>query len=103
MNIISINNVCKNYKTTKALDNELKLGENIGEWKKIEGKRLRYKGNNYQIDDDIPVYRGIPKAWFEAFEKREGRKFNILLDKPPERCNKYEFDFTTLTLKETIW
>lgn len=89
--------------TTKPLDNELQLGENIGEWKKIEGKRLRYKGNNYQIDDDIPVYRGIPKAWFEAFEMREGRKFNLLSDKPPKRCNKYEFDFTTLTLKETIW
>lgn len=89
--------------TTKPLDDKLILGENIGEWKKIEGNRLRYKGNVYQIDDDIPVYRGIPKAWFEAFEKREGRKFNLLIDEPPKRCNKYEFDFTTLTLKEINW
>jgi hypothetical protein len=89
--------------TIKPLDDELILGENIGEWKKIEGNKLRYKGNTYQIDDNIPVYKGIPKAWFKAFEKREGRKFNLFLDKAPERCNKYEFDFKTLKLKEINW
>ena len=88
--------------TIKPVD-ELTLGEEIGQWKKIEGKQVRFKGNNYQLDDDIPTVRGVPKAWFKAFEKRTGRPFNLLLDKMPERCNKYTFDFATLTLKEIIW
>lgn len=89
--------------TTKPIDDQLNLGVEIGDFKKIEGKTIRYKGNNYQIDEDIPVYRGIPKKWFEAFEKREGRPFNILTDKPPVRCNIFEFDWNTLKLKENEW
>ena len=89
--------------TTKPIDEQLDLGLEIGQFKKIEGKTVRYKGNNYQIDENIPVYRGIPKTWFEAFEKRMGRQFNILIDRPPIRCNKFEWDWNKLELKENNW
>ena len=90
--------------TTKPIaELELQIGSEIGQWKKIEGKVLRYKGNNYQIDDDIPVCRGIPKKWFEAFEQKEGRKFNLLVDKTPDKCNIWSWDWTDLELKENKW
>ena len=89
--------------TTEPIDDQLNLGTEIGQFKKIEGKTVRYTGNNYQIDEDIPVYRGIPKQWFEAFERKEERPFNLLIDKPPARCNLIEFDWSTLTLKENDW
>lgn len=90
--------------TNKPLDDLLKIGTEIGEWKKIEGKRLRYVGNVYQIDDDIPVYRGVPKAWFEAFEIKHKRKYNLLTDSTPPRVNKFEWDWETLSItRRTDW
>ena len=89
--------------TTQPIEElEVQLGKEIGQWKKIEGKKLRYIGNNYQIDDEIPVYRGIPKAWFKAFEKKTGRKFDLLKDKPPKRRNNFEWNWKTLSLERIV-
>ena len=65
---------------------ELALGTKIGEFKEIFIKRFVYSGCNYQIDNKIPKYRGIPKAWFKD------KKFDLLKDTLPERCNKYKYD-----------
>ena len=65
---------------------ELALGTFIGEFKEIHIKRFIYKQNNYQIDYEIPVYRGIPKAWFKD------SKFDLMNDTLPKRCNKYIYD-----------
>lgn len=67
---------------------ELALGASIGEWKEEVIKRFVYKGNNYQIDNEIPVYRGIPKSWFK------GQKFDLLNQAIPKRCNKYVYDIS---------
>lgn len=79
---------------------DLEIGEKIGQFKEIKIKRLRYKGNNYQIDDDIPVYRGLPKEWTRRWEKENGRCYNILTDETPKRNNIYKFNMTTLKLEE---
>ena len=71
---------------------ELELGTFIGQFKETKIKRFAYKGNNYQIDYEIPKYRGIPKAWFKD------KKFDILKDELPKRCNKYLLDKTQLKL-----
>lgn len=64
---------------------DLKLGSNVGEWK-IENKgKFRYRGNNYQWNDEVPSYRGIPKCWFP-------KDYNILTDDVPPNMNIYELD-----------
>lgn len=66
---------------------ELELGTSIGQFKERYIKRFAYVGNNYQIDYEIPKYRGVPKGWFIG-------GYDILNDKLPDRCNKYKFDET---------
>lgn len=78
---------------------DLKIGDNIGEFKEIHYKVVRYIGNVYQLDKEIPVYRGIPKAWFRAFEKENGRPFDLLLDDIPKPANLYEWDWDKLELR----
>lgn len=75
---------------------ELPLGSNIGEFKEIHIKRFAYKGNNYQIDYELPKYRGIPKPWFP-----EG--WNILTDDIPKRCNKYIFENCKLVINKEYY
>lgn len=64
---------------------ELEIGDDIGQFKEIQISRFAYHGNNYQINYDLPKYRGIPKAWFKE-------SWDILKDPVPKRCNKYIFD-----------
>lgn len=78
---------------------DLDIGESIGQFKEVPVQTLRYKGNTYQVNDDIPVYRGLPKLWFTNWEKEHGRKYNILTDETPLRANKYKFDMNTLKLE----
>ena len=89
------------YSSRKRED--LELGDEIGQWKETNLKRLRYVGNTYQIDDDPPVYRGIPKNWFTNFQKVKGRPFNLIVDPVPNAMNKWAFDLSTLTLKEITY
>lgn len=86
--------------TSVEIDDKLVIGEEIGQFKKIFCEKFKYRGNNYQINNDIPTYRGIPKEWFEAFQIKFKRAFNLLTDNIPERCNKYIWDWKTLTIKE---
>lgn len=65
---------------------ELALGAKIGEFKEIKIDRFVYSGCNYQINYEIPKYRGIPKAWFKD------NPFDLLKDTLPQRCNKYRYD-----------
>ena len=84
---------------SKRRRTDLKIGDEIGEFKEIHYKRVRYIGNVYQLEDELPVYRGIPKAWFKRFQEIHGRPFNILTDGIPEAANLYEWDWTTLSLR----
>ena len=81
----------------KPLD--LKIGEGIGEWKEKIIKKLTIFGCNYQIEKEIPVYRGIPKSWFEAFERINRRPFDLMKDDIPERINKWYMNWKTLSLE----
>lgn len=82
----------------------LDIGTEVGQFKEIKGKTLRIKGNNYQIDNEIPKYRGIPKEWFMFWELKNKRKYNILTDGSPPRANLYDWDWETLTLsKRLVW
>lgn len=79
---------------------DLKIGNNIGEFKCVKIKKLKYIGNTYQLNDDIPVYRGIPKTWFQNFEKINGRKFDLLKDRVPTKMNTYEWNWEELRLEK---
>ena len=71
---------------------ELELGAKIGQFKEIKIDRFVYSGCNYQINAEIPKYRGIPKAWFKD------TAFDLLKDTLPQRCNKYLYDETKAKL-----
>lgn len=84
--------------TTKPL--ELDIGSNIGQWTVRIIDKLTVMGCNYQINTDIPTYRGIPKHWFEAFERINKRPFDLNKDELPGRINKWFMNWETLTLEE---
>ena len=84
--------------TTEDLD--LEIGEEIGQWKKRFIKKFTLLGCNYQIDDENPIFRGIPKYWFESFKRIHGRTFNLEIDTLPERVNKWQINWNSLTLEE---
>lgn len=79
---------------------ELEIGNELGQFKEIFIKKLYINGNNYQINNEIPSYRGIPKAWFKSFEKEHGRKYDMSIDGIPPRINKYYFDKESFRIKE---
>lgn len=81
---------------------DLEIGEKIGQFKEKHFKIVRYIGNTYQTDEELPVWRGIPKQWFKEFEKQNGRKFNILIDEVPQKKNLYTWDFEKLKLEKNI-
>ena len=64
---------------------ELELGNKIGQFKETFIFRFAYKGNNYQINNEKPKYRGICGWWFPEH-------WDILRDEVPERCNKYKLE-----------
>lgn len=78
---------------------DLNIGTNIGQFKEKACKSIKYIGNTYQINDEIPVYRGIPKAWFKHFEEQNNRPFNILTDELPERFNYYNWNWNKLEVE----
>jgi hypothetical protein len=82
---------------------ELELGLEIGQFKEVKCDTLKYIGNVYQINDEDPTYRGISKAWFRAFEKEYGRKYDLLkdFDKKISRINYYDFDWEAMKLEVT--
>ena len=89
---------------SKVKREDLDIGEEIGQFKEIKCESVRYDGNVYQINDEIPVYRGVPKKWFEAYEKKLGRKYNLLLDGIPEKINIYFWNWKTLEMEiNEIW
>jgi hypothetical protein len=64
---------------------DLKLGNNIGEWKVEHKGNFAFNGFNYQWNFDKPSIRGKTKSYF-----KEG--WDILVDELPESNNKYYFD-----------
>jgi hypothetical protein len=85
---------------------ELELGAEIGQFKEIHCDTLSYIGNIYQINSEDPTYRGISKSWFKAFEKENGRKYDLLkdYDKSIDRINYYNLNWEELKLEvNNIW
>ena len=78
----------------------LKVGSAIGEWKKTKIEKFTLLGTNYQINNEHPSYRGIPKQWFEAFKNINGRPFDLTKDKLPGRVNKWFMNWEKLKLEE---
>ena len=64
---------------------DLKLGDNIGEWKIEHRGDFAYVGFNYQWNFDKPSIRGKTKSYFED-------NWDILKDELPECNNSYYFD-----------
>ena len=81
----------------KDLSNELDIGEEIGQFKiEKENKKIYISNYNYQWEDSLPTYRGIPKAWFKTWENINGQKFKLSSQKITiltKLLNCYYFDF----------
>lgn len=85
---------------------ELELGTEIGQFKEVHCNTLCYVGNVYQINNEDPTYRGISKSWFKAFEKENGRKYDLLkdYDKSISRLNYYNLNWEELRVEvNSIW
>lgn len=85
---------------------ELELGTEIGQFKEVHCNTLCYIGNVYQINNEDPTYRGISKSWFKAFEKENGRKYDLLKDysKSISRLNYYNLNWEELRVEvNSIW
>ena len=85
---------------SKKKRTDLPIGDEIGQFKEKHFKVVRYIGNSYQCDNEIPVWRGIPKQWFKRFEEEHGRSFNLLIDQVPKSNNRYEWDWDKLELNK---
>lgn len=79
---------------------KLTIGEEIGQWKVEKIDKITIFGCNYQVNNDTPVYRGIPKQWFESFERIHGRPFDLERDDIPKRINRWYFDRSRMKLEQ---
>lgn len=66
---------------------DLKIGDEIGQWKLEHYGDFAFVGFNCQWYNDTVAYRGVPKAWFNA------ATYDILTDEiPTGNLNPYIFD-----------
>lgn len=88
----------------RRFDLENNLGNGLGQWKIEHQGDFAYKEFSYQWNDAIPTYRGIPKKWFENFEKENGRFWDLLIDPlPTAEYNGYIWDEKTCDFKQVKW
>lgn len=66
-------------------DLEENMGDGLGQWKLEHTGEVAYIGNNYQWNQDIPTYRGVPKSWFP-------KDYDILKDGVPVSSNVLAWD-----------
>lgn len=88
--------------TVPRPDIEELLGTEIGQFKKEHyGELFAWQDTtvNYQRNYEAPAYRGVPKGWFDNFEKKKKRKFDILKDLAPDDDNTYSLDYYDLEVK----
>lgn len=79
---------------------DLNIGDSFGEFHVEHKGVFAYEGFNYQWNYEYPTYRGVPKKWFEAFEKKHKRKWTILDDPLPTECDsEYYFDSKKLEIR----
>ena len=74
-------------------DIEKDMGDGLGQWKLEHVGKVAYVGNNYQWNDEIPTYRGIPKAWFP-------KDYDILKHGVPANGNIEYWDETEHRIKD---
>lgn len=81
----------------KDLSKELDIGEEIGQFKiEKENKKFYISGYNYQWEDSLPTYRGIPKSWFKNWETLNNKEFKLSSQKVTiltKLLNNYYFDY----------
>lgn len=99
---IDENTLCWNTDAifSKVKRPDLEIGSEVGQWKEEKIKKFCYIDHVYQKDDEIPTYRGKPKQFFRAFEKKYGHKFDLLKDNISSvtRENVWIFDLKKLKL-----
>lgn len=74
----------------------LKIGKELGEWKFRECE-FAYFNTVYQINKERPVWKGIPRGWWE-----DHPNFDILKDTPPHDNNLYAFNVETFQYERRI-
>lgn len=71
-------------------DIEALISDEVGGFKLENQGSFAFKDYNYQWNNEHPKYRGISKGWFNNFEKINGHKYDILIDKIPDKTyNEY--------------
>lgn len=87
---------------TRNKRDDIDIGKNIGQFEEVKLNKLVYNGNNYQVDDDLPTYRGVSKHWMKVFAQTHGRPYDLIKDggKQPDRQNKWIFDSVQIQIVE---
>jgi len=81
-NLIDENTIMWNTDAIYSLKkrDDIPLGNGLGQFKLTIAHTFAYVGHCYQINNEIPKYRGVPKENFKEFERIHGRPFDILKD-----------------------
>lgn len=90
-NLIDENTVYSNTDSIVSLvpRNDLNIGTELGQFKieHEEATPFALRGNTYQWGLEKPVYRGIPKIYFDKFKEIKGRDFDLMIDSTPGQLN----------------
>lgn len=79
---------------------DIMLKDELGCFQIKHSGTFAYIGYSYQWNNEVPIYRGVPKKWFNEFKRINKRPWDILLDDiPGEECNQYFFDTKNLIIR----
>lgn len=85
---------------SSVVRDDIEVGDGLGQFKIEHEGSFACKGMTYQWNLEAPSYRSKAKAWFRAFEERNGRPWELLRDDPPGTdFNEYEFDAEKLIIR----
>ena len=81
---------------------DIDVGNNIGQFKETFIENFVYINNNYQINDELPLFRGFPKIWMKNYIRLHPDKtltiWDILYSEDLNRClAKYRLNIFCLT------
>lgn len=98
-NTVLVNTDCI---VSRVQRDDIPVNNELGSFKmEHDGELFAYVGNNYQWNDELPAYRGIPKEWFIEHNQQHQEHWDILRDRLPMNSNHWYYDDYEMQLYPT--